>query len=81
MSRKQLVARRRGVWKPVALALLAATLPIAARALAAMVIDLLWDGARGAREVLANARPAMTRQSYVDFQRSIRRREVFQGGA
>jgi len=52
-----------------------------ARALAAMVIDLLWDGARGAREVLANARPAMTRQSYVDFQRSIRRREVYEGGA
>jgi len=52
-----------------------------ARALAAMAVDLLWEQAGGAREVLANARPAMTRQSYVEFQRSIRRREVFQGGA
>ena len=48
-----------------------------ARALAAMVVDLLWDGARGAREVVANARPAMSRESYVAFQRSIRRREVY----
>src|SRR5881296_2182351 len=50
-----------------------------ARAMAAMVVDLLWDGAGGAREVIANARPAMTRQSYVEFQRSIRRREVYRG--
>src|SRR5438094_848773 len=48
-----------------------------ARALAAMVVDLLWDGARGACEVVANARPTMTRESYVEFQRSIRRREVY----
>jgi amidohydrolase len=52
-----------------------------ARALAAMAIDLLWDGASGAREVLANARPPMTRPAYVEFQRSIRRREVYEGGA
>ena len=50
-----------------------------ARAMAAMVVDLLWDGARGAREVVANARPAMTRQQYVDFQRSVRRHEVYGG--
>src|SRR5216117_422528 len=50
-----------------------------ARALAAMVVDLLWDGARGACEVVANARPTMTRESYVEFQRSIRRREVYRG--
>ena len=49
-----------------------------ARAMAAMVVDLLWDGARGAREVVANARPAMSRESYVAFQ-SIRRREVYCG--
>jgi len=40
-----------------------------ARAMAAMVVDLLSDGARGAREVVANARPAMSRESYVAFQR------------
>jgi len=52
-----------------------------ARAMAAMVVDLLWDGAGGAREVIAKAQPGMTRQGYVEFQRSVRRREVFQGGA
>src|SRR5881409_1451328 len=56
---------------------LASVMP--ARALAAMVVDLLWDGARGACEVVANARPTMTRESYVEFQRSIRRREVYRG--
>src|SRR6266542_2266338 len=45
-----------------------------ARAMAAMVVDLLWDGARGAREVIAKALPGMTRQGYVEFQRSVRRR-------
>ena len=48
-----------------------------ARAMAAMVVDLLWDGARRAWEVVANAQPAMSRESYVAFQRSIRRREVY----
>jgi hypothetical protein len=52
-----------------------------ARAMAAMVVDLLWDGAAGAREVMAKAVPGMTRQGYVEFQRSVRRREVFRGGA
>jgi amidohydrolase len=51
-----------------------------ARAMASMVVDLLWDGAAGAREVMAKAAPGMTRQGYVEFQRSVRRREVFQGG-
>ena len=50
-----------------------------ARAMAVMVVDLLSDGARGAREVVANARPAMSRESYVAFQQSIRRREVYCG--
>src|SRR6267142_1284987 len=50
-----------------------------ARAMAAVAIDLLWDGAGGAREVIANARPGMTRKSYVEFQRSVRRREVYHG--
>jgi amidohydrolase len=50
-----------------------------ARAMAAMVIDLLWDGARGAREVIANARPPMTRERYIEFQRSVRQREIYRG--
>jgi amidohydrolase len=50
-----------------------------AKALAAMVIDLLADGAAGAREVLKTARPPMTREQYLAFQRGIARREVYEG--
>jgi len=50
-----------------------------ARAMAAMAVDLLWDGAAGAKEVAANAALGMTRASYVEFQRSVRRREVYRG--
>jgi len=50
-----------------------------ARAMAAMAVDLLWDGAAGAREVIANKVPGMTREAYVEFQRSVRRREVYRG--
>src|SRR5436309_5021013 len=52
-----------------------------ARDMAAMVVALLWDGDGDAREVIAKALPGMTRQGYVEFQRSVRRREVFQGDA
>ena len=52
-----------------------------AKALAAMVVDLLADGAAGAREVVAKAKPPMTRAGYLVFQRSMARREVFEGGA
>jgi amidohydrolase len=51
-----------------------------AKALAAMVVDLLWDDAAAAREVVARATPRMTRESYLAFQRSVKRREVFDGG-
>jgi len=51
-----------------------------AKALAAMAVDLLADGAAGAREVLAGLRPAMTRASYLAFQRDIARRETYEGG-
>ncbi|HXJ77471.1 MAG TPA: amidohydrolase [Candidatus Methylomirabilis sp.] len=52
-----------------------------AKALASMVIDMLGDGAAGAREVLANARPRLTREAYLALQRGMARREVFDGGA
>ncbi|MGH7414377.1 MAG: amidohydrolase [Candidatus Rokuibacteriota bacterium] len=51
-----------------------------AKALAAMAVDLLADGAAGAREVLAGSRPPMTRQGYLAFQRGIARRELYDGG-
>jgi len=50
-----------------------------ARAMAAMAVDLLWEGAAGAKEVAAKATPGMTRTAYVEFQRSVRRREVYRG--
>ncbi len=50
-----------------------------AKALAAMVVDLLAEGADGARDVLAKATPPMTRAGYLAFQRGIARREVFDG--
>jgi amidohydrolase len=51
-----------------------------AKALAAMAIDLLFDGAAGARRVLEAARPPMTREQYLALQRSVGRREVYAEG-
>jgi amidohydrolase len=50
-----------------------------AKALAAMVIDLLWDGASAAKTVLKQAKPPMTREQFLAFQRSMARREVYEG--
>jgi amidohydrolase len=50
-----------------------------AKALAAMAIDLLATGAAGARDVLARAKPPMTRESYLAFQRGIAKRETYEG--
>ena len=52
-----------------------------AKLLAGMAIDLLGDGAQRAREVVAQAKPAMTRAEYLAFQRSITRTEVYDGGS
>jgi amidohydrolase len=50
-----------------------------AKALASMAIDLMYDGAAGAREVLAKAKPPMTREQYLSFQRSVGKTELFDG--
>ncbi len=50
-----------------------------AKALASMVVDLLADGATVGREVVAKAKPPMTRATYLEFQRRIGRREVYEG--
>jgi amidohydrolase len=49
-----------------------------AKLLAAMVVDLLGDGAQGARDVLARAKPSMTREAYLAFQRGITRKQVYE---
>jgi hypothetical protein len=50
-----------------------------AKALASMAIDLMYDGATGARHVLNAAKPPMTREQYLSFQRSVAKRETFDG--
>jgi amidohydrolase len=50
-----------------------------AKALASMAIDLLYDGAAGAKQVLKTAKPPMTREQYLTFQRSVAKQEVFEG--
>jgi amidohydrolase len=50
-----------------------------AKGLAGMVVDLLADGAAGGRQVLEAARPPMTREQYLTFQRGIANREVYEG--
>jgi amidohydrolase len=50
-----------------------------AKGLAGMVIDLLADGATGARDVLKSSKPPMTREQYLTFQRGLARRETYEG--
>src|SRR5207244_12533738 len=52
---------------------------VPAKALAAMVADLLGQGGAGAREVLPRAGPPMTREQYLAFQRGLAKREVYEG--
>jgi amidohydrolase len=49
-----------------------------AKALAAMAIDLLADGAAAARDVLRTNKPPMTREQYLAFQRSVARQETYE---
>jgi amidohydrolase len=48
-----------------------------AKALAAMVVDLLWEDAAGAREVLAQAAAGLSRERYLALHRGVARREVY----
>jgi metal-dependent amidase/aminoacylase/carboxypeptidase family protein len=50
-----------------------------AKALASMAIDLMYDGAAGAKQVLKAAKPPMMREQYLTFQRSVAKREVYEG--
>ncbi len=48
-----------------------------AKLLAMTAIDLLHDGAAAARGIIGAAKPRMTRQEYLDFQRKLDATEVF----
>ena len=50
-----------------------------AKAMAMTVIDLLADGARRAREVLAHSRPRLTKDEYLKLQERRLTEEVYQG--
>jgi len=50
-----------------------------AKALASMVIDLLADNAAVGRQVVAQAKPPLTREGYLAFQRKMSRRETYDG--
>jgi amidohydrolase len=50
-----------------------------AKGLAGMVIDLMADDAAGARDVLKNGKPPMTREQYLTFQRGLAKRETYEG--
>ncbi len=52
-----------------------------AKALALSAVDLLWDGAALARDILRSSKPRMTKGEYLKFQRALQRRELFDGDA
>ncbi len=51
-----------------------------AKIMAMVAIDLLAEGATGARQILNNGRPPMTKAQYIAFQRDRARVEEFDGG-
>jgi amidohydrolase len=51
-----------------------------AKQLALMAVDMLWDDAKAAREIIAGFKPRMTKEAYLSFQRGIARTELFDGG-
>jgi hypothetical protein len=44
-----------------------------------MAVDLLSGDGAAARDILTSWKPRMTRQQYLDFQRSVARTEVYDG--
>ena len=50
-----------------------------AKQLALMAVDMLWDDAAAAREILRTWTPRLTKEAYLAFQRGISRTELFDG--
>jgi metal-dependent amidase/aminoacylase/carboxypeptidase family protein len=48
-----------------------------AKQLALMAVDLLWDDAAGAREILHTWSPRLSKEAYLSFQRSVSRTETY----
>jgi amidohydrolase len=50
-----------------------------AKQLALMAVDMLWDGAKAARSILAQFKPRLTKDAYLAFQRGINKTELYDG--
>jgi len=51
-----------------------------AKQLALMAVDMLWDDAKAAKDIIRDFTPRMTKEAYLSFQRGIARTELFDGG-
>jgi amidohydrolase len=51
-----------------------------AKQLALMAVDMLWDDAKTAKEIIREFKPRMTKEAYLTFQRGIAKTERFDGG-
>ncbi|HTY77811.1 MAG TPA: amidohydrolase [Candidatus Bathyarchaeia archaeon] len=50
-----------------------------AKQLALMAVDMLWDGAKAAKSIMAEFKPRLTKDAYLAFQRGINKTELFDG--
>jgi len=50
-----------------------------AKQLALMAVDLLWDGAKNAKGIIAEFKPRLTKEAYLSFQRGINKTELYDG--
>lgn len=50
-----------------------------AKQLALMAVDMLWDGAKAARSIIAEFKPRLSKDAYLSFQRGINKTELFDG--
>jgi len=50
-----------------------------AKQLALMAVDMLWDGAKTAKGIIAEFRPRLTKEAYLSFQRGINKTELYDG--
>lgn len=51
-----------------------------AKQLALMAVDMLWDDAKAAKEIIREFKPRMTKEAYLTFQRGIAKTDLFDGG-
>jgi amidohydrolase len=50
-----------------------------AKQLALMAVDMLWDGAKAAKGIIAEFKPRLSKDAYLSFQRGINKTELFDG--